>query len=48
LIIIPAQCFKKIAKNISIKAFVDGITAAVIGALAGAVIVDSCITLIQQ
>jgi chromate transporter len=39
LTIIPAPYFKKIAKNRSIKAFVDGITAAVIGALAGAVIV---------
>jgi chromate transporter len=37
--IIPAPYFKKIAKNKSIKAFVDGITAAVIGALVGAVIV---------
>ncbi|MFT3845478.1 MAG: chromate transporter [Lacibacter sp.] len=37
--IIPAPYFKKIAKNQSIKAFVDGITAAVIGALGGAVIV---------
>ncbi len=37
--IIPAPYFKKIAKNTSIKAFVDGITAAVIGALVGAVIV---------
>lgn len=37
--VIPAPYFKKIAKNKSIKAFVDGITAAVIGALAGAVIV---------
>lgn len=37
--VIPAPYFKKIAKNRSIKAFVDGITAAVIGALAGAVIV---------
>ena len=34
-----APSFKKIAKNTSIKAFVDGITAAVIGALVGAVIV---------
>ncbi len=34
-----APSFKKIAKNASIKAFVDGITAAVIGALVGAVIV---------
>jgi len=37
--ILPAPYFKKIAKNTSIKAFVDGITAAVIGALLGAVIV---------
>ena len=37
--IIPAPYFKKIAKNKSIKAFVDGITAAVIGALVGAVVV---------
>lgn len=37
--VIPAPYFKKIAKNASIKAFVDGITAAVVGALAGAVIV---------
>jgi chromate transporter len=39
LTVIPAPYFKKIAKNTSIKAFVDGITAAVIGALAGAVII---------
>lgn len=37
--VIAAPHFKKIAKNKSIKAFVDGITAAVIGALVGAVIV---------
>ncbi|MES2777192.1 MAG: chromate transporter [Bacteroidota bacterium] len=37
--ILPAPYFKKIAKNRSIKAFVEGITAAVVGALAGAVIV---------
>jgi chromate transporter len=37
--VIPAPYFKKIAKNTSIKAFVDGITAAVVGALVGAVIV---------
>jgi chromate transporter len=37
--VIPAPYFKKIAKNASIKAFVDGITAAVVGALVGAVIV---------
>ncbi|RZK51294.1 MAG: chromate transporter, partial [Pedobacter sp.] len=34
-----APSFKKIAKNVSVKAFVDGITAAVIGALVGSVIV---------
>ncbi|HWZ16686.1 MAG TPA: chromate transporter [Mucilaginibacter sp.] len=34
-----APSFKKIVKNASIKAFVEGITAAVIGALAGSVIV---------
>lgn len=34
-----APSFKKIAKNASVKAFVDGITAAVIGALVGSVIV---------
>jgi chromate transporter len=34
-----APSFKKIAKNASIKAFVEGITAAVIGALVGSVIV---------
>lgn len=37
--VIPAPYFKKIAKNTSVKAFVDGITAAVVGALAGSVIV---------
>jgi chromate transporter len=37
--VLPAPYFKKIAKNTSIKAFVDGITAAVVGALVGAVIV---------
>jgi chromate transporter len=37
--VIPAPYFKKIANNRPIKAFVDGITAAVVGALAGAVIV---------
>ncbi len=39
LTIIPAPYFSKIAKNASIKAFVDGITAAVIGALVGAVVI---------
>lgn len=37
--ILPAPYFKKYGKHPSIKAFVDGITAAVIGALTGAVIV---------
>jgi chromate transporter len=37
--ILPAPYFKKYGKHASIKAFVDGITAAVIGALAGAVLV---------
>lgn len=37
--VILAPSFKKIAKNHSIKAFVDGITAAVIGALVGSVII---------
>ncbi|ULQ52059.1 chromate transporter [Flavihumibacter fluvii] len=37
--VLPAPYFSRIAKNKSIKAFVDGITATVIGALAGAVIV---------
>lgn len=37
--VIAAPYFKKIAKNASIKAFVDGITAAVIGALVGAVVI---------
>ncbi|HOY07174.1 MAG TPA: chromate transporter [Saprospiraceae bacterium] len=37
--VLPAPYFKKYAKDTSIKAFVDGITAAVIGALTGAVVV---------
>jgi chromate transporter len=37
--LITAPYFKRIAKNLSIKAFVDGITAAVIGALVGAVFI---------
>jgi chromate transporter len=37
--ILPAPYFKKISKNVSIKAFVEGITAAVVGALVGAVFV---------
>ncbi|MDN4028896.1 chromate transporter [Chryseobacterium gambrini] len=39
--VLPAPYFKKIANDKSIKAFVDGITAAVIGALVGAVAVIS-------
>lgn len=39
LTVIPAPYFKKIAKNVSIKAFVDGITASIIGALVGAVVI---------
>ena len=38
LTVLLAPSFKKIAKNVSIKAFVDGITASVIGSLVGAVI----------
>lgn len=37
--VLPAPYFKKISKNESIKAFVDGITAAVVGALVGSVVV---------
>jgi chromate transporter len=37
--ILPAPYFKKYGKHPSIKAFIDGITAAAIGAIAGAVIV---------
>jgi len=37
--ILPAPYFKKIAKNKPVKAFVDGITATVIGTLVGAVII---------
>jgi chromate transporter len=37
--VIPAPYFKKYAKNASIKAFVNGITAAVVGALTGSVII---------
>ena len=39
LTILPAPYFKKIATNKSVAAFVEGITAAVIGALVGAVVV---------
>lgn len=37
--VLPAPYFKKISKNTSIKAFVDGITSAVVGALVGSVFV---------
>lgn len=37
--VLPAPYFKKISKNESIKAFVDGITASVVGALVGSVFV---------
>lgn len=37
--VLPAPYFHKYSKHPSIKAFVDGITAAVVGALAGAVVV---------
>lgn len=46
--VIPAPYFKKISKNISIKAFVDGITAAVVGALVGAVFVIAVNTFTQN
>lgn len=42
-----APSFKKIAKNTSIKAFVDGITAVVIGALVGAVIIIAMRTIVD-
>lgn len=45
--VIPAPYFKKISKNKSIKAFVDGITAGVIGALVGAVIVIAVKTIVD-
>jgi chromate transporter len=45
--VILAPFFKKIAKNESIKAFVDGITAAVIGALVGSVFIIAMRALID-
>ena len=39
LTVLPAPYFKKFAKNIYIKAFVDGVTAAAIGAIVGAVFI---------
>lgn len=46
--VIPAPYFKKISQNKSIKAFVDGITAGVIGALVGAVIVIAVRTIVDM
>lgn len=46
--IIPAPYFSKIAKNKSVKAFVDGITAAVVGALVGAVVIIAKRTLLHN
>ncbi len=37
--ILPAPYFKKYGKNPSLKAFIDGVTAAAVGAIAGAVII---------
>jgi chromate transporter len=48
LTVIPAPYFKKIAKNQSIKAFVDGITASVIGALTGAVAIIAYQTFVNK
>ncbi len=45
--ILPAPYFKKYGKHPAIKAFVDGVTAAAIGAIAGAVIVLGKRTLID-
>jgi chromate transporter len=45
--VIPAPYFKKHGKHPSIKAFVNGITAAVVGALAGAVIVIAIRTIVD-
>ncbi len=47
LTILPAPYFKKYGKHPSIKAFVEGITAAVVGALAGAVIVIAIRTIVD-
>jgi chromate transporter len=45
--ILPAPYFKKYGKHPAIKAFVDGITAAAVGAIAGAVLVLSKRTLVD-
>lgn len=42
--VVPAPYFKKYGKNPAIKAFVDGVTAAAIGAIAGAV----CVLAVRQ
>jgi len=47
LTLILAPYFKKIAKNTSIKAFVEGITASVVGALTGAVAIIAYRTLVK-
>lgn len=46
--VIPAPYWKKYSKNTSIKAFVEGITAAVIGALTGSVVVIAIGTFTQN
>ena len=46
--ILPAPYFKKIVKNKPVKAFVDGITAAVVGALVGAVVIIAQRTIIHN
>src|SRR5262249_32407646 len=46
--IIPAPYFKKYGSRPEIKAFVDGVTAAAIGAIAGAVIVLARQTLLEK
>jgi chromate transporter len=45
--VLPAPYFKKISKNDSIKAFVDGITASVVGALVGSVFVIGCRSIVD-
>ena len=45
--VILAPYFRKIAKNTSIKAFVDGITAAVVGALVGSVFIIAARTVVD-
>lgn len=45
--VLPAPYFKKYGKHPSIKAFVDGVTAAAIGAIAGAVVVLGKRTLVD-